>query len=170
MSRPDHALALGRALALLRVELDELAHMEPGPHGDFAPYALFGSVVMVLHGLPLGQDRQVGDVDVFVSPWIWEQLAGRTAWVVDLPDPADPPYAWRGIGGLRICAFYRWTAQDPEVNADHCRLYAKKVHGCWCAPLEVVRLHKAMAIKHGTEGRFAKHIEDTQIIGQHLRG
>lgn len=145
----------------LRAELDEVGRRVPYACGGPA-YALFGSAVMEAHGL---LDRPLGDVDVFVPPECWQALAGRLAWSLRLPDPADPPYLTRREGGIDVHAFYRWTAKDPEVNADHCRLWAERVGGWWCAPLAVVRTHKVMsAAKHPGSERHLKHLTDVERI------
>lgn len=148
---------------LLRAELDEVAHLAGQDAG--APYALFGSIVMLFSG-SLG--RPLGDVDVFVAPQVWEQLAARIAWELHLPDPADPPFLSRRIDGLNVHAFYRWTDKDPEVNALECRLRAELVHGWWCTPLELVRRHKALCGKHDGSARHVKHARDVAVIDADL--
>lgn len=157
---------------LLRAELNEaaahtgdLGHPSPTPMPETGrPWALFGSTVLLLHGIR----EQVGDVDVFVTHSIWEYLARRVAWSVHLPDPDDPPYLERHVGGYKVHAFYAWTLKDPEVDALQCRRAAELVHGWWCTPLDLIRVHKAMARKHGDNPRMAKHHRDVEAIDLHI--
>lgn len=148
---------------VLRAELNDAAALtgQRQPGG----WALFGSAVLLMEGL---RERS-GDVDVFVAPALWEHLAGRVAWRLRLPDPVDPPYLERLVVGVRVHAFYSWTARDPHVNADQCLAAATLVQGWWCTPLELVRGHKAMcAGKHPGDPRHAKHVADVAAIDVYL--
>lgn len=156
---------LARALAEVRAELDMVSAARPeaarkAHWAHDTPWAWFGSVVMLFHGIELG--REPSDLDVFVDPWVWVALNYR-GWALKLPDPADPPFLTRRVGGVDVCAFYRWTAQDPEVNADHCRIVAECLYGHYVTPLPVIRTHKAMTGKHEGE-RWEKHRTDVQLI------
>jgi hypothetical protein len=156
-----------RVMELVKAELHELsAHRPSGAHWSHdAPWAWFGSIVLLMHGIEIG--REPSDLDVFVDPWVWRMLVNAHGWEVSLPDPADPPFARRSVWGVDVSAFYRWTMQDPEVNADHCRITAERLYGHYVTPLEVVRTHKLMSGKH--EGaRWEKHRTDVAAIDAHL--
>ena len=160
------------ALSLLRAELDELAEMTVLADEGLPPYALFGSVVMLFHGLR----KEIGDVDVFVDPAIWRELAGRLRWSLQLPSAVDPPFLESRCGGFKVHAFYRWTPRDPWVDAEHCRWAAEQVHGWWCTPLWLIRQHKTGAWECVTDDRQAfpdlarweKHARDVEILDRHL--
>lgn len=158
---------LTRIMEIVKAELDDLSAMRPsGAHwGHDAPWAWFGSTVLLMHEIDIG--RKPSDLDVFVDPWVWQTLVNAHGWVVSLPDPADPPFARRSIYGVDVCAFYRWTGEDPEVNADHCRIAAECLHGHYVTPLEIVRTHKLMSGKHEGE-RWEKHRTDVAAIDAHL--
>jgi hypothetical protein len=164
---PSLGIDLIRVMEIARSELDELAADRPkSPSWSHdAPWAWFGSVVLLMHEIEIG--RRPSDLDVFVDPWVWVQLVNAHGWEVSLPDPADPPFARRHVYGVDVCAFYRWTTQDPEVNADHCRITAECMFGHYVTPLLIVRTHKAMSGKH--EGpRWEKHRTDVAAIDAHL--
>lgn len=150
----------------LRDELDAVRDdLGPAQCGPGAHYALFGSTVLLLWGL---RDR-VGDVDVFVAPPVWTALAHRPGWERRTPDPHDPPYLERELDGYRVHAFYAWTDKDPEVDADQCRRAAELVHGWWCTPLQIIRLHKAMALpKNIGSACHEKHRADVIAIDAHF--
>ena len=146
----------------LRVELDHAAEATRVARGDDGrPWVLFGSMAMWLHGL---RDR-VGDVDVFASHRLWEQLA--ESWRVRAPHPTDPPYLERLVNGVVVNVFYTWTVRDPEVDARECRRAAELVGGWWCTPLQVIRQHKQKGVSH-PDPRYAKHRHDIAILDQHL--
>lgn len=147
----------------LRAELMEAAAFVAGSDGR-APWALFGSTVMMLHGIR----ERIGDVDVFVAPAIWEHLAGRLAWRVRLPHPTDPAILERRVGGFRVHAFYTWTPRDPWVDAAAARERAELVDGWWCAPLDEIRKHKAGAWADRPDTTHAKHAADVKAIDAYL--
>lgn len=146
----------------LRDELDAAA-AAAGLSGaaGLRPWVLFGSTVLLLYGL---RDR-VGDVDVFVDPAITRVLRARPGWTVHTPDPADPSFLERTVDGETVHVFDDWTSRDPEVCALQCRAAAVLVHGWWCTPLQIIRMHKAMSVaKHGDELGQAKHLPDIAAI------
>lgn len=154
---------------LLRVDLHVAAQLT----GESRPYALFGSSVMLLHGL---RDT-IGDIDVFVTPAMWQTLAGRLRWQALIPGhcdppPSDPPILETRAGGLTIHAFYEWQVRDwPAVSAADCLQGAQLVHGWWCAPLTLIRQHKAWSLAQpgaDTDERQAKHRRDIAAIDAHL--
>jgi len=150
----------------LRDELDEVSqalHIAGAlPAKGGAPYALFGSAVMLLHGLR----DEIADVDVFVAPVVYAALL-RSGWEAQKPDPYDPSFLEREVNGYQVHAFYAWTDKDPEVNADQCRRTAELAHGWWCTPLDLIRLHKVMARKHGNSPRHRKHAADVIVIDRY---
>jgi hypothetical protein len=130
------------------------------------PWALFGSAVMLLHGLR----EEIGDVDVFVQPRVWTVLAHVGGWSRQAPEPHDPPFLEAERGGLHVHAFFDWTDKDPEVDAGQCLRAAQLIDGWWCTPLEIVRMHKAMSPpKHPGDPRQEKHLHDVAAIDAHLR-
>lgn len=132
------------------------------------PWVLFGSAVMRLHGI---RDA-IGDVDVFAAPVVWNELLRSTSprWTLRTPDVNDPPFLELDAIGTAVHVFYAWTAKDPEVDAIHCRRTAELVDGWPCAPLQVIRMHKAMAVdKHGIAGGRQKHRCDVLRIDGYLR-
>lgn len=148
-------------LDLLRDELNAAAAAAGVLEQQPRPWALFGSAVLLLYGL---RDR-IGDVDVFAAPELADILAGGCGWTVRRPDPHDPAFLERVIAGVCVHVFDDWTVRDPEVSAVQCRATAVLVHGWWCTPLQIIRMHKAMSVeKHAGELRQAKHLPDIAAI------
>lgn len=147
----------------LRAELDDLAARVERVHGvDLdagRSWVCFGSFVLYLHRLR----EQFGDVDIFVSPAMFDRLGRRPQWSRRRPDPADPPYLERSYSGVPVHVFADWTAKDPEVDARQCRRASERVHDWPCAFLDVIRLHKAMSRKHGPDAH-PKHALDVAAI------
>jgi hypothetical protein len=158
---------------LVRDDLNDAASVTDIPEAG-KPYAVFGSLVMLFHGLR----DEIGDVDVFAAPSLWEVLANRPPgnglrWSVRIPDPLDPPILEAHAGGLTVHAFYRWQERDfPAVDADACRQAAEFVHGWWCTPLWLIRQHKAHSLAQpgaDTCPRQVKHRRDLVVIDERLR-
>lgn len=139
--------------------------MEVGPHDPLEKtWVLFGSAVLLLHGLR----REIGDVDVFVRYSAWREL-DRSVWAYNRPDQNDPPFLERECAGHKVHAFHTWTDKDPEVDARQCRRAAEAVAGWWCTPLGLLRMHKAMSVaKHPADARQAKHLPDIEAIDAYL--
>lgn len=142
----------------------ELAAAKAQP-GEFV---VFGSAVMLLHGLR----ERAGDVDLFVRRSLWRRLYAR-GWRFELPRDGDPGLlTWDG-GELPAAAFYAWTERDEWVCADACFRYAEDVDGLPCAPLWLIRVHKAGA-RHYIEGEqraypgHAKHLADLAALDARL--
>jgi hypothetical protein len=152
----------------LRNELNEGADrfVNQGPDGfPGAEWALFGSLVLVLHGLR----ESISDVDVFVEPELWLGLSGSLNWRVRLPHIADPPFLERNVGGFRAHAFYQWTPRDPWVDADKARGHAETIDGWKCTPLELIREHKTGAWDNNPgSGAHEKHARDVRAIDEYL--
>lgn len=146
----------------LRDELDEAAAAAGLGVGE-RPWVLFGSVVLLLYGLR----HFIGDVDVFVDPAVSRVLATRPAWTTHTPDPDDPPFLERTVDGETVHVFADWTSRDPEVSPTHCRAAGVLVHGWWCTPLQIIRMHKAMSVaKHAGAFGQAKHLPDIAAIDE----
>jgi hypothetical protein len=133
---------------------------------EAAPYALFGSAVLLLHGLR----TEIGDIDVFVDHRVWEKLSGGINWHARCPDPDHPVFLeWNHCNGLKVHAFYAWRNDEPEVDAFAARSTAELIGGWWCTPLELIRLHKQMSTRrHGSGGRWTKHVDDVAAIDGRL--
>jgi hypothetical protein len=160
----DNFLVLRDALDSAAGRVDWGADLASGT----APYALFGSAVLLLHGLR----KEIADIDVFVDHRVWEELAGRLIWRVRYPNPDHPVFLeWNHCHGLKVHAFYAWRHDEPEVDAFAARSTAELVGGWWCTSLKLIRLHKTTAIyRHGAQGPWAKHTDDIAAIDAKLRG
>jgi hypothetical protein len=154
------------ALAPLRRELAAAAADVGYRHDDpAAPWALFGSGVLLLHGL---RDR-IGDVDLFVAPTIWSVFASRAGWERRAPDRRDPAFLERELAGRRVCLFHSWSSRDPVVDAEQCRRAAERRAGWWATPLALVRAHKEAALAvRPDDRRQDKHRRDCEAIDAYV--
>lgn len=143
-----------RTLRVVRGELGAI-------RGRFVGEAvLFGSVVMFFHGLR--QREAVGDVDLFVSRFVYARLRVRPGWREVWPRQGDPPLLeLRPAGGVPANVFSEWAARDDWMDVRRCFLLAEDVlhEGLrWrCVPLAEVLRHKEMA---GRE----KDTDDIEIL------
>lgn len=141
------------ALAALRSELGSI----PGRFANES--VLFGSVVMYLHGLR----EEVGDIDVFVSAYVYAKLRDRNDWIEQYPREGDPPLLEYAPADslVPIHAFSQWTKRDTWLDVRRCHALAEDVlhlGRTWrCIPLREVRRHKVMA------GR-AKDADDIALL------
>jgi hypothetical protein len=137
----------------------------------YAPqeYVVFGSTVMYLHGLR----EQIGDVDMFVSPWLYDVLYYAAGWQEFEPVVGHPPYLEGDFGiGVPVHAFAAWDPTDWGVCRDACFRHAELVEGLVCAPLWVVRAHKASGVaiidhRAGVDligSKWEKHLHDLARI------
>jgi hypothetical protein len=158
----------------LKRELNEYAdkYVNQGPDGEMgADWVVFGSFVLLLHGLREG----IGDVDVFVAPSLWVALSGTLNWRLQLPNRKDPPLLERLVGGVRVHAFYAWTTSEPVVTAEEAREQAEVVGvgvDAWpCVPLSLIRRHKIASREYnpGSVGHN-KHRADIAAIDGYLGG
>lgn len=149
--------------------MDPLA--TPGP--PVAPWCLFGSAVLELHGLR----ASISDLDVAVDYRLWGFLAGSMSYEVRLPDPAHPPFLvgrdgdlTSGLGEVHI--FYAWRADEPEVDLPLARSLSRPMADWpfWpVPPLTEIRKHKQLSLeRHGSHGRWAKHQADVAAIDAYL--
>lgn len=124
------------------------------------PWCAFGSFPLYLHGIR----KEYSDIDLFVAPELWQRMVH--GWSVRLPDPAHPPFLTRTfVGGVEVNAFYAWRADEPEVDATICRRQAAFVHDMPCAPLALIREHKAVTLeRYPDSARHAKHRADVAAI------
>lgn len=152
----------------LRRALDEAAHRSSYEPTGVAPYALFGSAVLLQHGL-LGIG-DIGDIDVFVDHRVWEHLGGSLNWRVRCPNPEHPPYLeWNRLNGKVIHAFYAWRPDESEVNPRACRATAELVDGWWCTRLIDIHHHKVRSVANWPDDpRQAKHLTHMRAIEAHL--
>jgi hypothetical protein len=134
-----------------------------------AGYVLFGSAVLLLHGLR----DEVGDIDVHVTEHIYERLRERD-WREREPDPAHPRLLeFEAPGCPRVHAFYAWQAGDPWISETFPVMMreAEMVEGWRCAPLDIIRSHKYGCVvqlaQRGVviEGSpWEKHLHDIRAI------
>jgi hypothetical protein len=129
---------------------------------------MFGSVVMLLHGLR----EEIGDIDLFVSRRLYDELKVR-GWIEHRPRVGDPPFLEAHCGaGVPVHAFYAWTERDSWVCAAWCRYFAEEVEpGLPSIPLWLVRVHKAgvetVLAGEGVEitgSRWEKHAHDLALL------
>lgn len=170
-------LALEWTLRELRREL-EAALAGPPLHRHVA---LFGSAVLARFGL---RDR-VGDVDLFVRPWLFARLEQRQGWALCTGEHPDHPQFLAyvphpqflayvpSVAGLEVHAFQAWRADQPEIDPiEALDAAVVDVDGWPYTPLEIVRHHKAMAIERHAEYGLAtpaKHVEDVDAIDAYLK-
>lgn len=153
----------GSAEVTLRALRAELRAIEAEWRGG---YVLFGSAVMLLHGLR----ETIGDVDLFVRVEVWAAL-WRRGWLQRTPHPLDPPLLEaHPPGGLVVHAFERWRSGDPWVDPARCFRERETVAGWPCAPLEVVREQKAgsVALWGADHPANAKHVRDLELLDEVL--
>jgi hypothetical protein len=147
----------------------ELRSVDADVMGD---YVVFGSTVLLLHGLRL----TVGDVDLFVRPWLYRALRDQLGWTELWPGEHDPPMLERhGVAPVPVHAFKAWQQRDPMVDASACFRFAEPHFGMPCIPLWLVRIHKLQALDIVTAmgmdpatTRWAKHIGDIAAIDARL--
>lgn len=153
----------------LRNDLEFAARRTGYGETGVAPYALFGSAVLLQHGL-LRDISQIGDIDVFVDHYIWEHLGGSLNWRVRCPDSDHPPYLeFNHLNGKIVHAFYAWRVDEPEVNARACRATAEEVDGWWCTRLIDIHRHKARSVANWPDDpRQVKHLAHLKAIEAHL--
>lgn len=133
--------------------------------GAGANVVLFGSAVMMLHGLR----ETIGDVDLFVRREAWAELAVRGGWRVQFPTMGDPPLLeWRG-GPVVVHAFERWAGRDYWMNVQQAWERRESVQGWPCIPLAMLARWKRDAARYnaGSEAH-AKHSRDADVIEKYL--
>jgi hypothetical protein len=126
-------------------------------------YVLFGSAVMMMYGLR----RDVGDIDMFVKPWLWGELIER-GWGWSTPRAGDPPIAIGRLPDLEVevHAFFEW---DERHNFDDIVTAAfaggEMVNDWHCQPLEQLLEWKR---KLYSANVHPKHGEDAYLIASYL--
>lgn len=126
-------------------------------------YLLFGSAVLMLHGI-----RHVGgDVDLFVTPEAWLVLVNERHWRVHVPRPDDPPFAEAHVLDVPVHAFYAWDGRHEfgrDIVAD---AFATRedVQGWPCQALELLRDWKRNLYAANVH---AKHGRDVELIDSYL--
>lgn len=133
-------------------------------------YALSGSAVMFLHGIP--REKPLGDLDVFVSTRLWFKVllnqprSDRNRWSIFTTDPTDPqrrldpPYLYRDMHGVEVNLFFNWRTRG--VGDIDCNLWvhnAEVVDGLRCVPLYMLFNWKVQV------GR-AKDTTDVRLIAE----
>jgi hypothetical protein len=136
----------------------------PGQH-----VVLFGSAVMLLHGLR----EEIGDVDLFIT------TEGAARLAVTRPDrwrhrfvrPDDPPLLeWTG-GPVVVHAFERWTSRDWWINVRQAWNCREMVQGWPCVSLEMVSRWKREAARWNPGSpAHEKHLVDADRIDAYLEG
>jgi hypothetical protein len=126
-------------------------------------YVLFGSAVLMLHGI-----RHVGgDVDVFVTAEAWLTLVNERRWRVHLPRRDDPPFAEAHVLGVPVHAFYAWDGRHEfgrDIVAD---AFASRelVQGWPCQSLALLRDWKRNLYAANVH---PKHGRDVELIDAYL--
>jgi len=110
-------------------------------------YALFGSSVMYLHGLR----EEIGDIDIFVDRYIYDQLKQR-GWQEQRPRPEDPPLleAWLPGGQLPVHAFYDWKKRGMQIDVEELLSNPEVILGWPVQPLAQLRAWKQSIAHHDT--------------------
>jgi hypothetical protein len=141
-------------------------------------WALSGSGVMFLHGIP--REKPLGDLDVFLAtrPWfdlldqreLWTPTDGDGGplWGVfttrpdDFKRRCDPPYLHRVMHGLEVNIFFAWRTRGVgDIDANLWVHNAQDVRGWPCVPLRFLFDWKV------TTGR-AKDVTDVRLIAEYL--
>lgn len=136
-------------------------------------YVLFGSAVLLLHGIR----KHVGDIDVYVTPVVYDRLGGR-GWEEQRPHPTDPPFLeFTSPWCPRVHAFFDWSPRDDWMRGTlPAALREAEMREGWrCAPLDIVRGHKYGCImqlaREGVDVAgtvWEKHVHDVRAIDAHL--
>jgi hypothetical protein len=128
---------------------------------DDRRFCLFGSSVMLLHGL---RDR-VGDVDMFVTRGLYEVLK-RRGWDEQRPSPFDPPLLERYCeDDPPAHAFYAWKKRGMPINVPELLYDPRTVQGWPVQPLQQLCMWKASIAHHSTRQR---DWDDVSAIAQYL--
>lgn len=157
------------------IDLDAARTAFSDAHAFLGDFVLFGSTVMLLHGLR----ESVGDIDIFARPDLYGRLRRRPEWAEFCPREGDPAFLEADLGvGVPVHVFHSWQRRDPMVDVGACFRHAEVVEGLPCIPLWLVRVHKAQALDIvrglGFDGqevlgtRWAKHVYDIETIDRAL--
>jgi hypothetical protein len=122
--------------------------------------ALFGSVTLVLRDVI---DREVGDIDMFVSKRVWGLMLPRARWRVLTPKPNHPPILAKTFNGYQTHLFFDWSNEHAFIDPAKLMADSEFVQGWPCATIEEVLRHKKEVQK-----TFKKHEQDITEIERHM--
>lgn len=122
-------------------------------------YVLFGSIPMWFTGIR----EDVGDIDVFVRPHIWNKLLSLNEFDIHTPNVADPSFLeYRNFKWPKIHIFYAWNQRDTWMDVERCYRDAvtDERTGWRYAPLTEVTKWKLQALR-------TKDIDDLFAINEY---
>jgi hypothetical protein len=144
------------ALALLSHELTAV-----GARQD--EYAIFGSANLAIREII---DREIDDVDVFVSKRVWGLLLARDRWRWETPCAGDPPIlTFPGSHPLHL--FFEWHDQFVDMTASEVIARGEPIVGFSLASLEDVLMAKRQALSYNNE-KVQKHVPDIAAIERYM--